>query len=311
MSASNLTVSTKCICCGSDVCSLGEIPPVMFFAGRRLVRPMHGGELLQCLSCGVAFRYPQLNKELLDELYRNGRSDNWSSESLRRIDWNNAKDWVERNVPKDANLLDVGCFDGGFLASLSQKYSLHGLEIHKEASLRARNRGINMLGADFKDIEKSEMQFDVITSFDVIEHTQNPLEFIKRLASATKSGGQIILSTGNVDASSWKLMGAKYWYCTIGEHLVFISPAWCKWVAKELDLEVISVATFSHIDATFVKKIVDVVKNLTFVASPSVFSMLRKCGMGGKEFRQNIEFLRSPPSWMTAEDHFMCVLKKR
>lgn len=311
MTVSNPKIPTKCICCGSDVLSLGEIPPVMIFAGQKLARPMHGGELLQCRTCGIEFRYPQPKKELLDRLYRNGKSDHWKSDDSRRADWLNAKNWIKDNISQDATLLDVGCFDGGFLATLSKNYRLHGLEIHEAASQRARNSGINILGADFKDIERSELQFDVITSFDVIEHTQNPLEFMLRLANATKRGGTIIVSTGNSDAPSWKILGAKYWYCTIGEHLVFINPAWCQWVAKKLDLDIVSVTTFSHLDAPLAKKLVDLIKNLIFSASPSIFSLLRRLGMGGKEYRQNVEMLRSPPSWMTAEDHFLCVFKKR
>lgn len=259
----------------------------------------------------MSFRYPRLDKEELDALYLLGNSDNWQAAPSAREDWQIACQWIKQNLSSDSNILDVGCFDGGFLNTFKTSFGRFGIEIHEAAGQKAQKAGIKLIGRDFAALNEAKLTFDVVTSFDVIEHTQNPLEYIRQIVNATKDGGFIILSTGNSDALSWKLLGSRYWYCTIGEHLSFINPGWCKWVGNYLGLELKHVIKFSHAHSTWQQRVADTLKNLLYAASPRGVGMLRQMGMGGDEFRNHKEMLSYPPSWMSAHDHFICIFKKR
>lgn len=300
-----------CICCGSDVDMVGAIPPVITFAGRVLSRPLAGGELAHCPVCNVSFRFPQPDKASLDELYRQGTSDNWKDVPADRVDWNISARWLFTHLNPNSSILDVGCFDGSFLNTIQKFKDRSGIEIHEEAGRKAQERGIKIVGKDFSDLNDIAQNFDAVTSFDVIEHAHNPLEFLKELVRLTKSGGTIILSTGNSDALSWKLEGSRYWYCTIGEHLAFINPKWCEVEGKRLGLEIKQVVKFSHTHSSLAKRVAELVKNLFFAITPKGFALLRRMGMGGDEYRTHSDMLMHPPTWLTAKDHFICIFTKQ
>jgi len=301
----------KCICCGADeVACVGTIPPFIFFSGQLLNKPIAGGQLFYCRKCGMSFRYPRLDKEKLDALYLQGNPESWQDDPSAREDWQIARQWIMQHLPVDCRILDVGCFDGGFLKTFETSYGRFGIEIHEAAGQRAHAAGIQIIGRDFDNTNATKSNFDTVTSFDVIEHTQNPLDFLKDMVNMTREGGYVIVSTGNSDSFSWGMIGARYWYCSIGEHMSFINPRWCKWAGNQLGLELKQIIKFSHGDTSWKQRLEDVLKNLIYAAFPGGFSILRQMGMGGDEFRSHKEMLSQPPSWMSAKDHFICIFQK-
>jgi SAM-dependent methyltransferase len=301
-----------CICCSSDkIDCAGKIPSVVSFAGSLLDNPLTGGELFRCRDCGIAFRYPHLKKSMLDELYRQGNSDNWQTAVGERLDWKIAGNWISEHLSPRSAIIDVGCFNGGFLNTVEITGRRFGIEIHEDASNRARQQGIQIIGRDFEALSKTSETFDAVTAFDVIEHTQNPLEFLTQMAGVTNNNGNIIISSGNSEALSWRLLGSRYWYCTLGEHMSFICPTWCKWAGNKLGLEVKKIVSFSHVNSTWKQRVMDFTKNMFYMTAPGGFAVFRKWGMGGNEFRAHNELLCHPPSWMTAKDHILCIFVKK
>ena len=301
----------KCVCCEADAVTLvGPIPPAICFAGRTLSTPLVGGDLFRCGSCGLAFRYPSLDKAELDALYRRGKAENWQAPQKTRVDWKIANQWLSRYLKPDGAILDVGCYDGGFLRSIGSGYRRYGIEMHEAAQKKAQNRGIHILGADFATLSEAKEDFDVVVAFDVIEHTHNPFAFLSDLAKVTRENGMIIISTGNTDALSWRIMGSSYWYCSVAEHLSFVNPRWCEWAARGVDLELVQVIKFSHASAAWWKRMDEMIKNILYVASPRGFAWLRAAGLGGSEYRAHDELLSYPPHWMSAKDHFIMLFRR-
>lgn len=305
-------VVPKCVGCGSMVVEhVGKIPSAINFAGRILSEPLDGGSLFRCRTCGLVFRCPRMKKADLDVLYHLGSSENWQAAPSAREEWKIASQWISQYMPDECSILDVGCFDGGFLRSLPSSYKKFGIEIHEAARNKAQRNDINIVGTDFSSLIETDSVFDVVTAFDIIEHTHNPIEFLRDISSVVSKNGCIVISSGNSTALSWKLLGARYWYCTLSEHLSFISPIWCEWAASETGLVLKHVNHFSHSSVTWRKQISDAMKNLLYVATPLGFAMLRKMGLGGAEYREHKELLKYPPSWMSAKDHIVCMFVKR
>ena len=290
---------------------IGPIPPAIHFAGRLLSKPLDGGKLFRCLSCHLVYRYPSLNKDEVDALYRQGNAANWQTSSAKRPDWKIANDWISRKLTTDSAVLDVGCFDGQFLNSLESVERRVGIEIHEGAREKAKESGVNIIGSDFAALADGSSAFDAVTAFDVIEHTHNPINFLTILGRATRKSGIVIVSSGNSNAPTWKLLGGSYWYCVIGEHLSFINPDWCAWAAPRSGLKLDQIITFSHVNGTLRHRIVDLAKNLLYAWAPRGFAGLRSVGMGGAEYRVHKDLLSNPPSWMTAKDHIICLFVKQ
>lgn len=307
------TLAPRCPCCQSEtVLDRGDIPPAIVFAGRNLSAPINGGRLYRCENCQLGYRYPRPSKDQLDALYRSGCDDTWSqTDSDDRTDWRIASEWIQSGLGA-GRVLDVGCFDGGFLALLSGEWRRYGIEIHPAAAERARERGIDVVGGSFYQAPDRGKPYTLVTAFDVIEHVENPLDFLKWLADLVDEGGYVMVSTGNMDASSWAMMGSRYWYCTIAEHISFISPSWIKAVAPQLELSISEIVFFPHRKASYLVKGSQVLKNNFYKVAPNFAAWLRMRGLAGKTPAARWPELKDmPPSWDTAQDHFIVVLRKR
>lgn len=301
----------RCACpsCGSDSYCVGPIPGSNSFAGRQLDRVLPGGKLWRCTGCNLAFRFPRPSKLTLDDLYRQGHSDSWSEQAGDRADWQLVKRILaeHRDIRR---VLDVGCFDGRLLDSLGSQYEKLGVEIHDEAARRAEMRNVKVVGRDFDEFPVLQGGVDAVLAMDVIEHTENPLVFIARLAEIVKPGGLILIGTGNTDALSWRFMGSAYWYCHIAEHISFINPRWGDYAARKLGLEKAAILTFSHGGGQFRQRAREAALNVFYRMAPTLFARLRRLGAGHIDVTRFEELSKVPPYWLTATDHFLIVFRK-
>jgi len=302
-----MTEQAICPDCAQSSILVGAIPATDLFAGRRLKEPLDGGGLWRCPSCALAFRFPRLSKARLDVLYAEGNEWNWGSPATTRNDWMLAQDWITSQLPADSSVLDIGCFDGSFIAPLVEHYKCSGIEIHPVARERASFKGVNIIGSDFSVIEG---QFDLITAFDVIEHMEQPATFLERCLAALPQGGMVILSTGNVDSATFRLLGSQYWYCTIAEHISFVSPTWSSNVCKILGCKSVFEARFAHSNVGLTQGARQVALNLVYRFAPRLFRIARRMGLGGFNVVNHPQLADHPPSWMGARDHFMIILQK-
>lgn len=310
----SVSIGDRVVCpsCGSDrVRQMGPIPPSNTFAGRVLDQVLPGGSLWQCLDCHLGFRHPRLQRAEVDELYRQGNIESWATPVKGRTDWMLASKMIA-SFSGIKRVLDVGCFDGRLLEYLGQGYEWLGVEIHSEAAERARQRGVNVITKDYSELPLCRIEADAVLAVDVIEHSYDPLEFLACLVSSVRAGGIIVIATGNTDAPTWRLMGSRYWYCHIAEHLSFINPEWAENAACRLGLEVVAFERFSHMNGrTFSHRLRETFANLVYRASLRLFSGLRRIGVGGIDVRRYPELLQVPPCWLSARDHMLVAFKKR
>ena len=304
--------SPHCTDCGSsDVLHIGKIPAANIFAGRVLPELLDGGHLWCCDTCHLIFRWPTLGRAELNVLYAGGAGDTWGGPPTKREDWHIAERWLHRVLSKGSAILDVGCFDGGFLDRLGDAYERYGIEIHPAACQRAETKGITMIGTNFESFSCAPASLDCITAFDVIEHVHQPAQFLKSCCDLVKPGGWIMVATGNADSPSFRFMGARYWYCTIAEHLSFISPRWCYRLADKLGLSIEEYEFFSHGRRNWFYCLLELIKNILYRLMPEFFAWLRQQGFGKKDVSIHPELAANPPGWMTAKDHFIILFRKR
>lgn len=303
------SAAVGCPDCGKPSVAIGSIPPTDVFGGRTLERLVGGGVLHRCPECHLGFRVPRPSKEELDALYVQGSAETWSSFPEDSVSWRLARALICKFLPEGASILDVGCFDGGFLEPLVKRFDCHGIEIHREARARAKRKGIRIIGTDFEDMRGRT--FDCITAHDVIEHVESPRAFVERCLSSLNPGGVMVISTGNLDSLTFRLMGARYWYSAMAEHISFIGPRWVEKLAAEHGLRCERMLFFAHRKAPILHRIREGGINLLYRFAPSFFRWLRHQGLGGKNTARHPELADYPPVWDTARDHFMIVLARK
>lgn len=297
----------RCPCCGCvRLDNIGKIPDAIMFSGRELSSPLPGGILLKCLQCNLRFRYPSLDKKTLDDLYRNGSSDNWKWTPASRVDWQIAKRWLSTYHSQNRSILDLGCYDGTFLASLPECWDRYGIEAHPDAAAKASQHGINMVGFDFSDIKKLA-SVDAIVAFDVIEHVHDPLEFVQMCMNHLKESGLMIISTGNSASVSWHLLGSKHSYVACAEHISFLNPQWVKWAAPMSKSKVWQIESYRRRASGIIQRLIDIDKNLLYRCLPGIVRCLRSNGIARL---QHPALLDHPPTWPSAKDHMIFALIK-
>lgn len=290
---------------------IGSIPSSNLFAGKELTRILEGGELWRCPRCDLYFRWPQLSKSELDKLYEIGDPNAWDEDDgEKRIDWHLAGSWLRSTLGQGKRVLDIGCSTGRFLSEELRELDClkYGIEINPKAAAIASQRGIQILDKNIFNVSRNHSsveKFNAVVAFDVIEHMGNPMEFLKICAGLLNSNGRIIISTGNTEAISWRLSGARYWYCAIPEHLAFINEYWCRYAAEKIGLQLMRIDYFSHSRAGPFTKFKELVANGIYITSPKSFQKMRECGIGGKNIQKYPELINYPPGWMTSKDHLI------
>jgi SAM-dependent methyltransferase len=128
-----------------------------------------------------AMGHPPIEKR--GDLYRvDGRLDYWLS-------------LVHRFGPKTGTVIEVGCAPGTLLSELKKEsFQCLGVEPNEEtAKWLRREAKIDVREGLFPDVELPPC--DLFLSFDVAEHTPEPLAFWKKIAAVLRPEGVAIIQT--------------------------------------------------------------------------------------------------------------------
>ncbi|MBH48538.1 MAG: hypothetical protein CME71_10260 [Halobacteriovorax sp.] len=107
-------------------------------------------------------------------------------------------DVMKTTLPSCSSILDVGMGQGKFLQLLKSHYpsiELHGADAADYESLTTSE--VTRHIQDFNQDIDLGLQFDVVTSIEVIEHLRDPRHFMTQLSNLTKANGTIVLTTPN------------------------------------------------------------------------------------------------------------------
>ncbi len=101
---------------------------------------------------------------------------------------------------EECSFLEVGCGQGYLLYLLQEMgaKSCLGIEPDPRSQEGAAKYKINII-QDFFDSRLLQEEFDVIFSYCVLEHIQNPLEFMQELKKCSKKGGLIFSAVPNCE----------------------------------------------------------------------------------------------------------------
>ena len=126
-----------------------------------------------------------------------------------RILWHHkrALDFIQSDAGKDAEVLDVGCFDGFFVRKLRDHgIDAHGVDFNRKAIADGAARFAlegRLSNKSAADLLAEGRQFDVVTMFEVIEHLDDFSAVMSDCIALLKPGGHFIISAPNNDMS-WR-----------------------------------------------------------------------------------------------------------
>jgi len=163
---------------------------------RKYFKGLDAVDIYKCNQSGFEFYYP-LNLAGDGEFY----------EQLQNIPWYYMDEKWEFDValefikPKE-KVLEIGSGKGAFLRKAKEKgVEVFGSELNREQAEALREEGFTIFDENFKTFsEHKENFFDVVCSFQVLEHVANPKEFIEYSLKTLRKGGRLIISVPNHDS---------------------------------------------------------------------------------------------------------------
>lgn len=152
--------------------------------------------LYKCIDSGLFFFYPF-----------NITGDTKFYEQLQEFDWY-YMDWKWEHevalcyITDKMSVLEIGCAKGTFLNKLSTNNVFSfGLELNEKAATTCKNIGLTVFSQTIQEhaVQFSE-KYDVVCSFQVMEHISSIREVLIDSIAVLKKGGKLIISVPNNDS---------------------------------------------------------------------------------------------------------------
>ncbi len=179
--------------------------------------------LCQCQSCSFVFtkRIPS-EQELIQHYEGYGRNDYLSPITIRR--YHELLDEFEK-YRKTNKIIDVGCGIGYFLEIAKERgWEVYGTEYTDKAMEICGNKGISMKQGVLDPNNYSPESFDIITSFEVLEHINNPQEELASFYKILRTGGLVYFTTPNFNSLLRYRLKGFYDVICYPEHLSYYAP---------------------------------------------------------------------------------------
>jgi len=144
-------------------------------------------ELKRCEACDLRFYVPEFSGD--EKFY----------ESLQKFDWyymseKQEYDFAAQYVTSEDRVLELGVGRGAFAAKIKPK-SYVGLEFSEAAAHLARKHGVVVHKCSIEEYAIDHTgDYDVVCSFQVLEHIVDPGSFIKSSLKCLRTGGKMIHS---------------------------------------------------------------------------------------------------------------------
>ena len=162
-----------------------------------------GYRVRQCAGCALVYSDPMRSADAnwysSSWLYGLRESHRGRASGDSDVPWNFAQGLAELRAAARGRLLDVGCGEGYFLHLAQQAgYEVTGLDFNPVSVAIAQER-LGVATVHRSSVEEvgdrfSGTQFDVVTIFEVLEHTADPYQTLRCIYGLLKQGGKLLLS---------------------------------------------------------------------------------------------------------------------
>jgi 2-polyprenyl-3-methyl-5-hydroxy-6-metoxy-1,4-benzoquinol methylase len=133
---------------------------------------------------------------------------------------------IERLVGRKGRMLDVGCATGFSVeVARSRGWEAQGVELSRFACDYARREiGVDVFCGSLGEVELEPESLDVVTMWDYIEHSPDPLGELRQANRLLKSGGLLALTTPNIASLPARIWGSRWMGIKQEEHLYYFAP---------------------------------------------------------------------------------------
>lgn len=197
--------------------------------------------LVRCKRCGLEYLNPRLRADVVIQGYSVGSDETFVSQAAgRERTFAKSLKLIERLRPQRGRLLDVGTAGGSFLAVAQRNgWQVDGCEPNRWLCEWAnRHYGLSIVPGTIFDMDLTDGSFDVVTLWDVLEHTPDPKIVLRECARVLKSGGLLVVNYPDIETSVARLMGRR-WVFLLSVHLYYFTRKTLNAMLGELGFAVV------------------------------------------------------------------------
>lgn len=166
----------------------------------------------RCGACGTLFTTPRPTEEILKEFYAISRNYDFFNQHIFPASENNRLEKIFRpraalvaqvcrahNIHR-GDMLEIGAGFGTFIRGMREIDLFDKIVAVQTGPLadRCREAGADTVITDLMDESTTDDRFDVVTCFEVIEHTFDPHAFLRLIKERLRPGGLLVMSCPNV-----------------------------------------------------------------------------------------------------------------
>jgi dolichol-phosphate mannosyltransferase len=207
------------------------------------------GRIVQCLGCGLVFTNPQLSSAEVLALYAGVEDQTYLENVEARIKtFSYNLDAVERFLPPASRMLEVGSYCGFFLdVARKRGFDVLGVEPSVWASAYARDTlHVPTVTGGLDALPDGTKPFDVVCSWDVLEHLSDPMAELKLINRRLRPGGVFAFST--LDYANWvpRLLGER-WPWMMDMHLYYFTTKMTTQMLERAGFRLLHQQSYRHI----------------------------------------------------------------
>ena len=227
----------------------------------------NGMKYVECEDCKTFYVNPRPTSDVLDWFYKSSPNyAYWSdfvftaTEKTRRekIFVPRVEKLIElcaKYKIKTDSLLEIGSGYGTFCSEVKSRNIFNrivAVEPTPDLAEKCREAGLEVIEETIEKIQFNDDLFDVVVSFEVIEHLFEPSYFVKTAAELLNPGGILMLTCPNGMGFDIETLGVLS--DTVDhEHLNYFNPKSLAILMENYDLEVLEVLTPGVLDADLVR----------------------------------------------------------
>jgi 2-polyprenyl-3-methyl-5-hydroxy-6-metoxy-1,4-benzoquinol methylase len=218
-------------------------------------------QYVQCTSCLTLYNDPRPQYGDIQKLYRDSESTKFwvekffspFAEARREKIFRPRAEYIASKFPhyRSAVIGDIGAGFGLFLEELRALWREAGfwaIEPSEDMAGICSSKGFNVIKSMVEDIEERDGTFDLLTSFELVEHLYEPILFLEKINALLKKGGIFYFTTLNGLGFDIQVLWERSKSISPPHHLNFFNPSSISLLLNRSGFEVIEVATPGKLD---------------------------------------------------------------